>query len=367
MNDNEMRALLERSRTIAVVGLSDKPDRASNRIARYLIAMGYNVIPVNPMLAEVLDLKSYPDLISIPVQVDIVDIFRRSEHVPPLVEQAIEIGAQAVWMQLGVMNSEAAASAEAAGLGVVMNRCIMVEHGRLDIAPIKGEDDSAASATPMEPAAAKLLEEIAGSVYDGQAETVAELVQRVLDQGLPAADVLSGGLITGMDAVGRDFKAGDLFVPEVLIAARAMRAGMGVLRPLLAESDVPTAGKILIGTVQGDLHDIGKNLVRMMLEGAGFDLVDLGVDVKPAGFVAAVQEHQPAIVAMSALLTTTMPGMTATLDALQEAGLRDTIKVMIGGAPVTTRFAEQIGADGFAPDTASAVELARELTAKTSR
>jgi predicted CoA-binding protein len=142
MNDAEIGSLLERSRTIAVVGLSDKPERASNRIARYLIAMGYKVIPVNPMLDETLGLESYPDLTSLPEAVDIVDIFRRSEHVPPVVEQAIEIGAQAVWMQLGVMHAEAAAKAEAAGLDVVMNRCIMVEHERLGIAPIEGEDRS---------------------------------------------------------------------------------------------------------------------------------------------------------------------------------------------------------------------------------
>jgi len=152
MNDAEMRSLLERSRTIAVVGLSDKPERASNSISRYLIAMGYNVIPVNPMLEEVLGLRSYPDLISIPEPVDIVDVFRRSEYVPPIVEQAIEIGAQAVWMQRGVMNAEAAARAEAAGLGVVMNRCIMVDHERLGIAPIESEDDSGATAAQVDPA-----------------------------------------------------------------------------------------------------------------------------------------------------------------------------------------------------------------------
>ena len=163
MNDTEMKSLLERARTIAVVGLSDKPERASNSISRYLIAMGYTVIPVNPMLDKVLGVKSYPDLISIPEQVDIVDIFRRSEHVPAIVEQAVGIGARAVWMQLGVMNSEAAARAEAAGLGVVMNRCIMVEHGRLGIAPIEGEDDSAAGATHAEPSAAEIQRDIAGT------------------------------------------------------------------------------------------------------------------------------------------------------------------------------------------------------------
>ena len=163
-----------------------------------------------------------------------------------------------------------------------------------------------------------------------------------------------------MDEVGVDFKAGDLFVPEVLIAARAMRAGMAILRPLLAEGDVVSAGKYLIATVKGDLHDIGKNLVKMMLEGAGFDL---GTDVGPADFVTAVQEHRPQLVGMSALLTTTMMQMKATIEALEEAGLRDSVKIMIGGAPVTAAFAEEIGADAYAPDAATAVDVARELTA----
>jgi 5-methyltetrahydrofolate--homocysteine methyltransferase len=207
----------------------------------------------------------------------------------------------------------------------------------------------------------EVLGKIATSLYSGDAPAVAELVQQALDQGVTPGDVLSGGLIAGMDQVGRDFKAGELFVPEVLIAARAMHAGMGVLRPLLADSDVPSAGKYVIGTVQGDLHDIGKNLVRMMIEGAGFETIDLGTDVKPAGFVAAVRQHRPQILGMSALLTTTMPGMQATIEALQEAGLRDTLKIMVGGAPLTQAFAEKIGADAYAPDAASAVDKAREL------
>jgi 5-methyltetrahydrofolate--homocysteine methyltransferase len=164
-----------------------------------------------------------------------------------------------------------------------------------------------------------------------------------------------------MDEVGRDFKAGELFVPEVLIAARAMKAGMDILRPLLAESDVPSAGKYLIGTVQGDLHDIGKNLVRMMVEGAGFETIDLGVDIQPDAFVAAVREYQPQIVGMSALLTTTMVQMRTTIEALEEAGLRDSVKIMVGGAPVTAAFAEEIGADAYAPDAATAVDRARSL------
>ena len=208
---------------------------------------------------------------------------------------------------------------------------------------------------------ADILQEIASNLYNGDDKTVAALVQQALDQGSAPGDVLAGGLIAGMDEVGKDFKAGDLYVPEVLIAARAMHAGMGVLRPLLAEADVPSAGKYLIGTVEGDLHDIGKNLVRMMLEGAGFETVDLGTDVKPEGFVEAVREHQPQIVGMSALLTTTMVNMKVAIEALVEAGLRDSIKIMVGGAPVTAAFAEEIGADGYAPDAASAVDVAREF------
>jgi 5-methyltetrahydrofolate--homocysteine methyltransferase len=208
---------------------------------------------------------------------------------------------------------------------------------------------------------ADILQQIASNLYEGEDEVVAELVQKALDQGLSPGEVLQGGLIAGMDEVGRDFKAGDLFVPEVLIAARAMHAGMGVLRPLLAESEVPSAGKYVIGTVKGDLHDIGKNLVKMMLEGAGFETVDLGTDVEAQAFVTAVREHKPRLVGMSALLTTTMVQMRATIEALVEAGLREQIKIMVGGAPVTEAFAREIGADAYAPDAASAVDAAREL------
>jgi 5-methyltetrahydrofolate--homocysteine methyltransferase len=209
---------------------------------------------------------------------------------------------------------------------------------------------------------ADILQEIASYLYDGEDEEVAALVQQALDQGLEPHEILHGGLIAGMDEVGKDFKADVLYMPEVLVAARAMQAGMDVLRPLLAESDVTGAGKYLIGTVEGDLHDIGKNLVRMMLEGAGFQTVDLGKDVKPEAFVAALREHQPNILGLSALLTTTMPAMKTTIEALEEAGLRDSVKIMIGGAPVTATFAEEIGADAYAPDAASAVDVARNLT-----
>ena len=206
-----------------------------------------------------------------------------------------------------------------------------------------------------------IFEQIARKLYAGDADAVAELTQKALNEGLTPAAVLNGGLITGMDEVGRDFKAGDLFVPEVLIAARAMHAGMDVLRPLLAEGDTPSARKYVIGTVEGDLHDIGKNLVKMMLEGAGFETIDLGTDVRSKVFVDAVREHQPGIVGMSALLTTTMVNMKATIEALEEAGLRGSVKIMVGGAPVTSAFADSIGADAYAADAASAVDVARSL------
>jgi 5-methyltetrahydrofolate--homocysteine methyltransferase len=208
---------------------------------------------------------------------------------------------------------------------------------------------------------ADILQKIASNLYDGKYEEVAALVQQALDQGMDPHEILHGGLIAGMDEVGKDFKADVLYMPEVLIAARAMHAGMDILRPLLAESDVVGAGKYLIGTVKGDLHDIGKNLVRMMLEGAGFAVVDLGINVPGETFVAAVREHQPQILGLSALLTTTMEEMKTAIEALEEAGLRDSVKIMVGGAPVTAAFAEEIGADGYAPDAASAVDVARNL------
>jgi len=208
-----------------------------------------------------------------------------------------------------------------------------------------------------------VLHDIATKLYDGEDEEVADLVQQALDTGKLPKEILQEGLIAGMDRVGKDFKSGELFVPEVLIAARAMHAGMGVLRPLLAASGAPSGDKFLIGTVKGDLHDIGKNLVKMMLEGAGFETVDLGTDVSPEAFVAAVTLHKPRLLGMSALLTTTMVSMKTTMDALRDAGLRDSIKVLVGGAPVTTAFAEQIGADAYAPDAATAVDIARDFVA----
>lgn len=206
-----------------------------------------------------------------------------------------------------------------------------------------------------------ILEQITSKLYDGDKDKVTELVQQALDSGMSAGEILNRGLITGMDKVGDGYKDGLLFVPEVLMAARAMQAGMDVLRPLLAESDTPTAGKYVIGTVKGDLHDIGKNLVKMMMEGAGFETIDLGADVAPEAFVDAVKEHQPKIIGMSALLTTTMTMMKETIELLEQAGLRSSVKVMVGGAPLTAAYAEQIGADAYSPDAANAVDEARKL------
>lgn len=206
-----------------------------------------------------------------------------------------------------------------------------------------------------------ILEQITERLYAGEDEAVAELTEKALDEGMSAEKVLKGGLLAGMDQVGVDFRSGDLFVPEVLIAARAMHAGMNILRPLLVESGVPSSGKVVLGTVKGDLHDIGKNLVGMMLEGGGFEIVDLGTDVPSEKFVEAVITEQPDLVGMSALLTTTMPSMKDTIEALEETGVREQVRVMIGGAPVTRAFSDEIGADGYAPDAASAVELARSL------
>jgi 5-methyltetrahydrofolate--homocysteine methyltransferase len=205
------------------------------------------------------------------------------------------------------------------------------------------------------------LKQMADKLYVGDAGAVSELAQKALDEGLTAAEVLNDGLVAGMDRVGMDFRNGELYVPEVLVAARAMHAGMDVLRPLLAEGDVPLAGKVVVGTVAGDLHDIGKNLVAMMLEGGGFEVVDVGVDTAPEKFVEIVRAEQPHLIGLSALLTTTMLAMKRTIDALVEAGVRDRVKVMIGGAPITQAYADEIGADGYAPDAASAVELARSL------
>ncbi|MFO8036829.1 MAG: corrinoid protein [Anaerolineales bacterium] len=208
-----------------------------------------------------------------------------------------------------------------------------------------------------------ILSEISALVIEGNFDDMPDKTNTAIEEGIGAKEILDDGLMPGMDHVGAEFKVGNMFVPEVLRSAKAMQASMDIIRPMLAETGVEMKGKIVIGTVKGDLHDIGKNLVGMMCEGAGFDIVDLGKDVEPEAFVEAVKEHQPKILGMSALLTTTMRSMESTIKALEEAGVRDTVKIMIGGAPVTRSFAENIGADGYAPNAASAVDLAKQFVA----
>jgi 5-methyltetrahydrofolate--homocysteine methyltransferase len=204
------------------------------------------------------------------------------------------------------------------------------------------------------------IKEIYQNVVDGDAEAVSSGVKAALEAGVAPEEILNKGLIAAMDEVGQLFEEGELFVPEMLIAARAMQSGLALLKPHLMKADVKSAGKVAIGTVKGDLHDIGKNLVAMMLEGAGFEVKDLGVDVAPEAFVKAAEEGYQ-LLGMSALLTTTMSNMEATVQALQSAGLRDKVKVFIGGAPVTQDYATKIGADGFAADASSATRMARQL------
>lgn len=205
------------------------------------------------------------------------------------------------------------------------------------------------------------LQSLAECIVAGQISEVQEQVQSLLDAGTRPADIINEGLIGGMNIVGPLFKSGEMFVPEVLMSARAISVGMEIVKPLLAEGDIQNHGTVVLGTVKGDLHDIGKNLVAMMMENTGLKVIDLGVDVAPEKFVAAVQEHQPNIVAMSALLTTTMPNILETINALAAANLRESVKVIVGGAPVTAEFADSVGADGYAPDAASASELCKEL------
>jgi 5-methyltetrahydrofolate--homocysteine methyltransferase len=204
---------------------------------------------------------------------------------------------------------------------------------------------------------------LSAALINGDMAGAKTLTQALLAQGIPANEVVTKGLIPGMNEVGRLFKACEYYVPEVLISARAMKSAMELIRPLLSAADSSRVGSVVIGTVQGDLHDIGKNLVAMMLEGAGFEVIDLATDVSPAAFVTAVKQHKPKLIAMSALLTTTMPAMKMTIEALKEAGIRGDVKVMIGGAPVTERYAKEIGADGYAPEAASASDLAKSLVA----
>ena len=207
-----------------------------------------------------------------------------------------------------------------------------------------------------------VLQEMADALIAGNANKVKELTEKALAEGIPAGQIIRDGLIPGMAVIGERFKKNEIYVPEVLIAARAMQAGLGIVKPLLSEAEAAEKlGTVCIGTVKGDLHDIGKNLVAMMLEGAGFEVIDLGVDVPPEKFVEAVKEHNANYVALSALLSTTMVNMKETIQALTDAGLRDSVKVLVGGAPVTQSFADDIGADGYAPDSGTAVDIAKKL------
>jgi len=207
------------------------------------------------------------------------------------------------------------------------------------------------------------LQGIATALIAGKRNDVAEKVKQALAEKVEPAKILNEGLIAGMQVVGTKFKNNEFYVPEVLIAARAMKAGMEILAPQLAAAGVQPIAKVVIGTVKGDLHDIGKNLVAMMLQGGGFEVIDLGTDVPAEKFVQTAQEKGAKIIAMSALLTTTMPQMSTVVKALQEAGLAGKVKSMIGGAPVTQDFCDEIGANGYAPDAASAVDKAKELIA----
>jgi len=219
------------------------------------------------------------------------------------------------------------------------------------------EDDIVLSELPDD----ELVEQMWDDLYDGLADEITEGTNILLERGWDASKVLDEALVGGMNVVGEDFRDGILFVPEVLLAANAMKAGMAVLRPLLAETGAKPIGKMVIGTVKGDIHDIGKNLVGMMMEGAGFEVVDLGINTDADEYIEALNREQPDILGMSALLTTTMPYMKVVIDALKEQGIRDDYIVMVGGAPLNEEFGKAIGADAYCRDAATAVEVAKEL------
>ncbi|HNB52474.1 MAG TPA: corrinoid protein [Anaerolineales bacterium] len=206
-----------------------------------------------------------------------------------------------------------------------------------------------------------ILDKIYDAIIEGQLSEVRAQVQTALDAGMAPVILLNEGMVPAMAEVGRLFEIREYFVPEMMMSARAMKAGLDLLKPRLLDANVPFAGRVVIGTVKGDLHDIGKNMVGMMLEGGGFEVIDLGVDVAPEAFVQAVRTHAPNLIGLSALLTTTMGNMQATISALEAAGLRGQVKVMVGGAPLTQEFADEIHADGFAPDASRAVSLAKNL------
>jgi 5-methyltetrahydrofolate--homocysteine methyltransferase len=207
------------------------------------------------------------------------------------------------------------------------------------------------------------FEELSKSVISGNLAKVKKLTQALIDEAVSPLDIINQGLIAGMGVVGARFKNGEMYVPEVLVAARAMSSGIEMVKPLLVDQEIPSAGKVLLGTVKGDLHDIGKNLVGMMLESRGYTVINAGIDVPPEKFVAAIKEQKPHILAMSALLTTTMLHMKDTIELMKEEGIKDQVKVIIGGAPISQDFADEVGADGFAPDAASAVDLCNRLLA----
>lgn len=206
-----------------------------------------------------------------------------------------------------------------------------------------------------------LIQNIYREVVDGNQKAAKEAVQAALDANIAADVILSDGLIAAMGEVGSLFEQGEYFVPEMLVSAKSMQEGLNLLRPFLVAQGVEPIGKVVMGTVKGDLHDIGKNLVSMMLEGAGFEVIDLGTDTSPEKFIDAINQHQPQLMGMSAMLTTTMPNMRHVITALETAGMREKVKVMVGGAPITESFARQIGADGYAPDASRAVSLAKSL------
>ncbi len=222
------------------------------------------------------------------------------------------------------------------------------------------EDDLDLSTLPDD----ELVEQMHDDLYNGLKEEVAEGTQILLDRGWDANKVLNEALVAGMTIVGIDFRDGILFVPEVLMSANSMKAGMTLLKPLLSVSDQPTAGKMVIGTVKGDIHDIGKNLVCMMMEGAGFEVIDLGINTPVEGFLAALEEHKPEILGMSALLTTTMPYMKVVIDTMKEQGIRDNYIVLVGGAPLNQEFGEAIGADAYCRDAAVASDTAKQLVSE---
>ena len=210
----------------------------------------------------------------------------------------------------------------------------------------------------------ELVEQMHDDLYDGLQEEITDAVNILLERGWVPYDILTKALVEGMRIVGVDFRDGILFVPEVLLSANAMKAGMGILRPLLAETGAPKVGKMVIGTGKGDIHDIGKNLVSMMMEGAGFEVIDIGINNPVENYLAAIEEHQPDILGMSALLTTTMPYMKVVIDEMKAKGIRDDYIVLVGGAPLNEEFGEAVGADGYCRDAAVAVEMAKDLIAR---